>query len=69
MQHLVGQRPSASIGPAHDFRILVKVYDGEDDIWGVFGPRHVEDAVREAMDERASDGGINDREKQGRSTR
>src|SRR4051812_46205260 len=32
-----GQRPSTSICPAHDLGILMKVYDGEDDIWGVVG--------------------------------
>lgn len=67
LQHLVCQRPSASICPAHDFGILMKVYDGEDDIRCVVGARHVEDAVGETMDECASDRAINDGEKQGAS--
>ena len=44
----------------------MKVHDGDDDIWDDVGTRHVEDAVGEAMDECASDRGINDCEKQGR---
>jgi hypothetical protein len=44
---------------AHHFRILVKVYDGDDDVWCVVGTRYVEDTVGEAMDECAPDWHIN----------
>jgi hypothetical protein len=45
----------------------MKVCDGEDDIRGIVGARHVEDSIGETMDECASDRGINDCEKQGAS--